>query len=131
MKLIKITVVFFAALALIQTDAMAQKKAKKSVEPLYWVNPFNFIYSELNEPKHMKMPKPVLADADGDGVTDQFDREPNTPAGAPVDSHGVSRDTDGDAFLILKTSNWLLLLSVSLLMLMVLGNAQSQHAALM
>ena len=96
MKLIKITVVFFAALALIQTDAMAQKKAKKSVEPLYWVNPFNFIYSELNEPKHMKMPKPVLADADGDGVTDQFDREPNTPAGAPVDSHGVSRDTDGD-----------------------------------
>ena len=44
----------------------------------------------------MKLPAPVLPDADGDGVTDQFDREPNTPAGAPVDSHGVSKDTDGD-----------------------------------
>ena len=96
MKLIKIAVVFFAALALIQTDAVAQKKAKKSVEPLYWVNPLTFIYSELNEPKRMKLPKPVLADADGDGVTDQFDQEPNTPAGAPVDVRGVSRDTDGD-----------------------------------
>jgi outer membrane protein OmpA-like peptidoglycan-associated protein len=44
----------------------------------------------------MKMPKPILDDADGDGVTDQFDLEPNTPAGSPVDTHGVSRDTDGD-----------------------------------
>ena len=44
----------------------------------------------------MKLPKPVLADADGDGVTDQFDLEPNTPAGAPVDSHGRAKDTDGD-----------------------------------
>jgi len=43
----------------------------------------------------MKLPKPVLPDQDGDGVTDQFDRE-QTPAGCPVDSHGVSLDTDGD-----------------------------------
>lgn len=68
----------------------------KRVQPLWWINPNNFAYSELNSPKHMKMPKVVLPDADGDGVTDQFDLEPNTPAGAPVDSHGVSRDTDGD-----------------------------------
>lgn len=68
----------------------------KRVEPLYWLNPNNFVYSELNSPKHMKMPKVVLPDADGDGVTDQFDLEPNTPKGAPVDSHGVSKDTDGD-----------------------------------
>ncbi len=68
----------------------------KSVEPLYWLNPLNYAYSELNNPKHMKLPKPVLDDADGDGVTDQFDREPNTPAGCPVDTHGVSLDTDGD-----------------------------------
>ncbi len=68
----------------------------KSVEPLWWINPLDFAYSELNAPKRMKLPKPVLDDADGDGVTDQFDNEPNTPAGAPVDSHGVSRDTDGD-----------------------------------
>jgi OOP family OmpA-OmpF porin len=70
-------------------------KAKR-VEPLWWLNPNNFIYSELNSPKHMKLPKTVLPDADGDGVTDQFDLEPNTPKGAPVDSHGVSKDTDGD-----------------------------------
>jgi outer membrane protein OmpA-like peptidoglycan-associated protein len=44
----------------------------------------------------MKLPKPVLDDADGDGVTDQFDLEPNTPKGCPVDTHGVSLDTDGD-----------------------------------
>lgn len=68
----------------------------KRVEPLWWINPNNFVYSELNSPKHMKMPKVVLPDADADGVTDQFDLEPNTPKGAPVDSHGVSKDTDGD-----------------------------------
>jgi OmpA-OmpF porin, OOP family len=44
----------------------------------------------------MKLPKPVLNDGDGDGVIDQLDREPNTPAGCPVDSHGVTKDTDGD-----------------------------------
>jgi len=68
----------------------------KSIEPLWWINPLDYAYSEINNPKHMKIPPPVLPDADGDGVTDQFDREPNTPAGCPVDSHGVSRDTDGD-----------------------------------
>ncbi len=69
---------------------------KKSIEPLWWVNPLDYAYNELNAPRHMKFPKPVLDDADGDGVTDQFDHEPNTPAGCPVDSHGVSKDTDGD-----------------------------------
>ena len=69
---------------------------KKSVEPLWWINPLDYAYSEINNPKHMKIPKPVFDDADGDGVVDQLDREPNTPAGCPVDTHGVSRDTDGD-----------------------------------
>jgi outer membrane protein OmpA-like peptidoglycan-associated protein len=68
----------------------------KSVEPLWWLNPLDYAYNEVNKPRHMKLPKPVLDDSDGDGVTDQFDQEPNTPAGAPVDTHGVSRDTDGD-----------------------------------
>ena len=69
---------------------------KHAVEPLWWINPLDYAYSEINAPRHMKLPKPVLDDADGDGVTDQFDLEPNTPKGSPVDSHGVSRDTDGD-----------------------------------
>ena len=70
--------------------------ASKRVEPLYWLNPNSYAYSELNAPKHMKLPKVVLPDADGDGVTDQFDLEPNTPAGVKVDSHGRALDTDGD-----------------------------------
>lgn len=70
--------------------------AKHAVEPLWWLNPLDYAYNEINQPRHMKLPKPILDDTDGDGVTDQFDLEPNTPKGAPVDSHGVSRDTDGD-----------------------------------
>ena len=68
----------------------------KSVEPLWWLNPLDYVYSELNNPRHMKLPKPTFDDADNDGVLDQLDKEPNTPAGCPVDTHGVSRDTDGD-----------------------------------
>jgi hypothetical protein len=63
---------------------------KKRVEPLYWLNPFAYAYGELR-----RVPEIVLPDGDGDGVIDQFDKE-QTPAGCPVDSHGVSRDTDGD-----------------------------------
>lgn len=36
------------------------------------------------------------SDADRDGVTDDRDRCPNTPAGAVVDAHGCPKDTDGD-----------------------------------
>ncbi len=68
----------------------------KRVEPLWWLNPYNYIYNEINTPKHTKQARIVLPDADKDGVTDQFDLEPNTPKGAPVDTHGVSKDTDGD-----------------------------------
>lgn len=68
---------------------------RKAVEPLYWLNPLDYAYSEIRNPRLMRLPKPVLPDSDGDGITDQFDQE-QTPAGAPVNSHGVSLDTDGD-----------------------------------
>jgi outer membrane protein OmpA-like peptidoglycan-associated protein len=68
----------------------------KAIEPLWWINPLDYVYGELNNPRHTKFPKPVYEDADGDGVLDQLDREPNTPAGASVDTHGVSSDSDGD-----------------------------------
>ncbi len=74
----------------------------KRVEPLWWINPLDYAYSELNNPRHMKLPKPILDDTDGDGVIDQLDKEPNTPAGCPVDTHGVSRDTDGDGVVDCK-----------------------------
>lgn len=67
----------------------------KSVEPLWWLNPLDYSYAEIRNPRLMRLPKPVLPDNDLDGITDQFDQE-QTPQGCPVDSHGVTRDTDGD-----------------------------------
>ncbi len=67
----------------------------KSVEPLVVVESTGLCLQRNPQPTPDEVPKPVLPDADGDGVTDQFDQE-QTPAGVPVDTHGVSRDTDGD-----------------------------------
>ena len=85
----------FYSLTTLRLNINIGNKSKR-VQPLYWINPNNYVYNELNAPKHMKLPKQVLADADNDGVTDQFDLEPNTPKGAPVDTHGVAKDSDGD-----------------------------------
>ena len=41
-------------------------------------------------------PPPAPLDSDGDGVTDNLDRCPGTPAGAHVDAVGCELDTDGD-----------------------------------
>jgi len=68
----------------------------KNVAPLWMENPLVQPYGELANPTRMNMPKGWLEDSDTDGVLDQFDLEPNTPAGAPVDSRGRTRDTDGD-----------------------------------
>jgi len=68
----------------------------KSVEPLWWVNPLDYAYDELMNHRNVKIPKMECPDADGDGVCDHLDREPNTPAGCPVNTHGVTADTDGD-----------------------------------
>ena len=68
----------------------------KNVAPLWMENPLAQPYGELANPTRMNMPKGWLEDSDTDGVLDQFDLEPNTPAGAPVDTRGRTRDTDGD-----------------------------------
>ncbi len=68
----------------------------KSVQPLWWLNPLDYAYDELRNHRNVKIPNNDCKDADGDGVCDHLDREPNTPAGCPVDTHGVTRDTDGD-----------------------------------
>jgi outer membrane protein OmpA-like peptidoglycan-associated protein len=68
----------------------------RNVEPLYWLNPLEYSYGEMSNPRHMILPEPILPDADGDGITDQFDKCPGTPAGVAVDSHGCPMDTDGD-----------------------------------
>jgi len=61
--------------------------AKRSVEPLYWLNPLDYLYSG---------PNVAIADSDNDGVMDQFDQCPGTPEGVPVDVNGCPLDTDGD-----------------------------------
>ena len=71
-------------------------KKDKSVQPLWWLNGNNYVYNELNQPSHMKLPEQKLVDADGDGIADQLDLEPNSPKGANVDSHGRAIDSDGD-----------------------------------
>jgi len=38
----------------------------------------------------------IVLDSDGDGVTDDKDRCPGTPRGAPVDASGCPLDSDGD-----------------------------------
>ncbi|MGG9961473.1 OmpA family protein [Ferruginibacter sp. SUN106] len=68
----------------------------KSVEPLWWQNPLDYAYDELMNHRNVKIPKMECPDTDGDGVCDHLDREPNTPAGCPVNTHGVTADTDGD-----------------------------------
>jgi outer membrane protein OmpA-like peptidoglycan-associated protein len=68
----------------------------KRVAPLWMHNPLAQPMGELANPTRMNMPKSWLQDSDSDGVPDQFDLEPNTPAGAPVDTRGRTRDTDGD-----------------------------------
>ena len=68
----------------------------KNVLPLWWVNPLDHVYSELSDPRHMRLPDPILSDSDGDGVADQFDKCPGTPAGVAVDTKGCPLDTDGD-----------------------------------
>lgn len=68
---------------------------RNGTQPLWWANPLDYSYGELRNPALMRLPRQPLPDADGDGVTDQFDRE-QTPAGVPVDNRGVSLDSDGD-----------------------------------
>jgi opacity protein-like surface antigen len=68
---------------------------KKRISPLWWMNPLEYAYKEMANPQNMIV-NIDLKDDDNDGVTNQFDLEKNTPPNAPVDTHGVSKDTDGD-----------------------------------
>lgn len=59
-----------------------------------WVNPFQALNQNMAD---LQANVDGLAmDADGDGVSDIFDKEENTPADIAVDGSGRSLDTDGD-----------------------------------
>jgi outer membrane protein OmpA-like peptidoglycan-associated protein len=68
----------------------------KSKPQLMFDNPAYRMNSNLQNQIDVLRSQLNLADTDGDGVADIFDKEPNTPAGCPVDTHGVTKDTDGD-----------------------------------
>jgi hypothetical protein len=69
---------------------------RKKIEPLYWINPMVYTYSQLDNGSHMIIPEIYISDKDWDGIADQFDLCPNTPKGVAVDSRGCPLDTDGD-----------------------------------
>lgn len=66
---------------------------KEGVEPLYWVNPLTNPTERIAK---LERDKIELKDTDGDGVLDNFDEEPDTPADTPVDTKGRTLDSDGD-----------------------------------
>jgi outer membrane protein OmpA-like peptidoglycan-associated protein len=66
---------------------------KKSIAPLWWMNPMDYTYSQL---KTKSAKSPCDKDEDGDGISDCFDNCPNTPKSVNTDSHGCPFDTDGD-----------------------------------
>lgn len=73
---------------------------KNSVEPLWWMNPLDYAYEELNKkPCCEDMKLPDLADDDNDGVPNNWDQEPNSREGCPVDTHGKMLDSDRDGVL--------------------------------
>jgi len=70
--------------------------SKKRVAPLWWLNPLAFAYNDLAKDRAAIAKISKLKDDDKDGVINEMDLEPNTPEGCPVDTHGVTADTDGD-----------------------------------
>ena len=73
---------------------------KNTVEPLWWMNPLDYAYEELdNKPCCDDIKMPDLADDDNDGVPNLFDVEPNSREDCPVDTKGRMLDSDGDGIL--------------------------------
>lgn len=68
---------------------------KKSI-PLWWVNPLDQPINDIAANTKKKDAAEMLADKDNDGVPNMIDKEPDTPAGAEVDTRGVTLDSDKD-----------------------------------
>lgn len=63
-------------------------------EPLYWINPLEVVLNDISKVKSDQ--EGLRKDSDNDGVPDALDEEPNTPAGATVNTKGKVLDSDGD-----------------------------------
>lgn len=75
-------------------NVFAAVKFGKQTHSKEWVNPFQALNQNMAD---LEANVDGLAkDADGDGVSDIFDKEENTPADVAVDGSGRALDTDGD-----------------------------------
>lgn len=70
------------------------KNGNKRSEPLYWANPMEMTGAAIAALEARPIYDPT--DTDGDGIIDAIDDEDNSPAGARVDTKGVTLDSDGD-----------------------------------
>ncbi|MEZ4920063.1 MAG: OmpA family protein [Saprospiraceae bacterium] len=68
--------------------------ADDRTEPLYWMSSLNEVSSAISALEARPIYDPT--DTDGDGIIDAIDDEDNSPAGAKVDTRGVTLDSDGD-----------------------------------
>lgn len=66
----------------------------KDAKPITSYNPLNDLYNNMQEVK--KEVDVMKKDDDGDGVSNYFDKDANTPEGVVVDGSGRAMDTDGD-----------------------------------
>jgi hypothetical protein len=80
---------------LLATYVFSNFNYRRAADPLWFINPLEYAYSEMRNPRLMRLPKPVLPDSDLDGVTDQFDKQ-QTPEGFPVDANGVALALQSD-----------------------------------
>lgn len=72
----------------------AGKDGVAKSEPLYWGDPNAMISKAISDLEARAVYDPT--DTDGDGIIDAIDAEINSPAGARVDTKGVTLDSDGD-----------------------------------
>ncbi len=70
------------------------KCCKPGYNNIEWHDPQEAILRNVDA--EMAKLKSLLSDSDKDGVSDAFDKEPNTPAGVRVDGAGQALDVDGD-----------------------------------
>ncbi len=72
---------------------------RNKVEPLWWLNPNDYVYRKLAETNPDKIIADAFKDDDEDGVPNRLDKEPNTKKGCPVDVRGVALDSDKDGII--------------------------------
>lgn len=70
------------------------KNGNKKAEPLYWANPLAMTADAITALEARPVYDPT--DTDGDGIIDAIDDEDNSPAGARVNTKGVTLDSDMD-----------------------------------